>query len=293
MKLEKVLGDYVCTDLLDKATTGGAVFKAHHIDDPTEEFAVRMILLPERNVDEILVDCQDHLMLVTAIDVPHTIPVVDFGHQDNEFYMVMPYSQGHSLRSLYKRTDRSPEAMPSYSEILRFAQSLTEALEQLHSVGIGHGLLDPRNIIVSSDKNFFLADIGVSRLMKIVLSLQTTSALWTGKYTAPEVWEGTRITPESDQYSLACVLYLLITGRAPFQAKTIAEMMGLHKEAIITPPHYIRKDAPASLTMFFLTATAKIPDQRFRSFTEFLNEFAACLEDKDDETTDFFDITSN
>jgi len=289
---KQIYGNYECTDLLS-ATSEGAVYKAHRIDDPTQEFAIRTLQIPDGKLDEVLPECNEHMKAVKAITAPHIVPVVDYGNDDHTYYIVMPFIEGISLRELIKRTDRTPESMPSFGEILYLTRSLGDALISIHEVGLAHGAIEPRNILITSNKSVYLTDIGISRLVKITFSLNSTSSFWTGSYTAPEIWNGDRITPSSDQYSLACVLYLLVTGVSPFKAKTIFEMMKLHQNTIITPPHYIRDDAPFELTLFFLTATAKTPAERFRSIQELVDEFAESVTGEEGKPTHFFDISAN
>jgi len=289
LPVNQIYGDYECTHLLS-ATSEGAVYKAHHVNNKDSQFAVRTLQIPDGKLDEVLQECNDHMKEVKAITAPNIVPVVDYGNLDYTYYVVMPFIAGTSLRSLIKRTDRTPKSMPSYGEILELAKALGDALTIIHDAGLAHGAVEPRNILITSDKSIYLTDIGISRLVKITFSLQATSSFWTGKYTAPEIWNGERITPSSDQYSLACVLYLLVTGSAPFQAKTIFEMMKLHESTIITPPHYIRDDAPFELTLFFLTATAKTPPERFRSIQELIDEFEESITGQEGEPTHFFDV---
>ena len=284
----KIYGNYECTHLLS-ATSEGAVYKAHHVSNQGGEFALRTLQIPDGKLDEVLQECNEHMLAVKAIKAPHIVPVIDYGNDDYTYYVVMPFIEGISLRSLIKQTDRTPESMPSYSEILELVKALGEALTSIHNEGLAHGAIEPRNILITPDKSIYLTDIGISRLVKITFSLQTTSSFWTGKYTAPEIWLGERITPASDQYSLACVLYLLVTGRDAFQAKTIFEMMKSHQNTIITPPHYVRDDAPFELTIFFLTATAKTPPERFRSIQELVDEFEEAVMGEEVKSTHFFD----
>jgi len=289
LPVNQIYGNYECTHLLS-ATSEGAIYKAHHISNHGSEFAVRTLQIPDGKLDEIVQECNDHMIAVKAITAPHIVPVVDYGNEGHTYYVAMPFIEGISLRSLIKRTDRTPQSMPSFGEVLELTRALGEALTSIHNAGLGHGAVEPRNILITPDKTVYLTDIGISRLVKITFSLQSTSSFWTGKYTAPEIWIGERITPESDQYSLACVIYLLVTGNAPFKAKTIFEMMKSHQDSIIEPPHYIRDDAPFELTLFFLTATAKTPPERFRSIQELVDEFADAIMGEEGEPTQFFNI---
>lgn len=286
-----VYGDYVCTHII-AGDSDGAVYKAHHTKQPETAFAVRTLQLPTQRINQDTITvCNDHMMLVKAVSAPHLVPILEYGNQEHEYYIVMPYIEGVSLRTLIKRTDRKPSSMPSFGEILDFARTMAEALDGIHQAGLTHGAIEPRNILVDEHQTLHLNDFGLAKLTKIAYSLMATGSLWTGKYTAPEVWDGERNTPASDQYSLACVMYLLLTGRAPFQAKSIYDMMEKHQNAIITPPHYVRRDAPSSLLMFFLTATAKRPAERYRTLQEMIAEFENAIRGNEGEPTEFFTIT--
>ncbi len=283
-------GDYVCTHLI-AGDGDGAVYRAYHPEKPDNIYAVRTLQLPMAKSNTTTIEaCHNHMAMVKNVTAPHLVPVLSYGSSDHEYFIIMPYIKGKSLRAIIKQTDRQPESMPSFSEILSFAKTMVEALDRIHEAGLTHGALEPRNILIDKNKTPYLNDFGLAKLTKIAFSLSNTGSFWTGKYTAPEVWDGERNTPASDQYSLACIMYLLLTGSAPFKAKTIFEMMNQHKNAIVNPPHYIRKDAPSSLLMFFLTATAKRPAERYRSLQEMVNEFAMMIDGKDDEATQFFDI---
>lgn len=285
----KDYGTYRCTHLLG-ATPYGAVYRATHVDDENQLFALRTLTIPNRDLDDILTASNKHLQAMQKIKAPNVIPVIDYGNDPHEFYIVTPYIVGPTLRQLIKDNEQAALRLPSFGEILNFTKSLGTALESLHDLDIAHGAIQPRNILITTGNHVYLADMGLSRLLKIFFALETTGSMWTGKYTAPEVWDGERITQSTDLYSFACVLYRLITGRVPFTGKSIFDQMKEHKTGVITPPHYVRADSPISLTMFFLTATAKTPPERFRSVQEFVTEFEMSLEGNVGTPTGFFDI---
>lgn len=293
LPIDITYGHYVCTHLIG-GDADDAVYLGYHRQHPNTHIAIRTLQLPSARIDaETINACNDHMATVQRVTAPHIVSVLDYGNTDSNFYIVMPYIRGKSLRTLIRATDRKPTSMPSLGEILTFMRTIADTLDTIHSAGLTHGALEPRNILIDQNQQFQLNDFGLAKLSKIVFSLANTASFWTGTYTAPEIWRGERNTPFSDQYSLACVAYLLVTGRAPFRAQTIFDMMQQHQESIITPPSYIRQDAPASLLMFFLTATAKRPEERFRSLQEMVTEFEYAIDGYEGEPSNFFDITND
>lgn len=289
LSANKVYGQYECTHVLGTSSSG-AVYKAHHMDDKNQKFAVRILQLPDKDAEYVINEIDEYMVSIKDLNAPHMVPVLDYGHEELAYYIAMPYIPHMTLLELIERTAQTPQAMPSFGEILTLTETMGEALKHIHDLNLSHGAIEPRNIFVTPDNKIYLADMGLARLLKILFSLQNTGSFWAGGYTAPEVWDGERITPSSDLYSLACVLYHLVTGRAPFRAKTIFDMMEQHKNAIATPPTYIRDDSPFALTMFFLTATAKTPPERFRNIQEFVSEFKSSIQGDEGEPTRFFEV---
>lgn len=286
----KVYGDYECTHLLG-ISSHGAVYRANHVDDDDALFALRTLQIHSKNIDYVVQECNEYMESLKSIQAPNVIPMIDYGHLEEEYYVVMPFVDGITLRNLIKQNEKENAPLPSLGEIYNFAQAICDALQSLNDIGLAHGAIQPRNILLTVNHEVFLADMGLARLIKLLFSLENTGSFFTGRYTAPEVWDGERISLSTDLYSLACVLYHLVTGRAPFDGKTIFDQMEQHKNAIVQPPHYFRKDAPFALTMFFLTATAKTPPERFRSIQEFLYEFNTAIVGDQGEPTTFFDIS--
>jgi serine/threonine-protein kinase len=96
-------------------------------------------------------------------------------------------------------------------------------------------------------------------------------------YAAPEQFEGTPLTPRTDIYSLACLLYECLAGHPPFRRQTDAAVMYAH---LMEPPPKLseeRPDVPRSVDDVFATAMAKKPDERYPSAGAAVTDFATAL----------------
>jgi serine/threonine protein kinase len=178
--------------------------------------------------------------------------------------------------------------LPSPGEVVEMLERVADALDGLHSEDMVHGQVEPRNIMFDEHGLAYLADIGLTRLLKIIYSLDATNSFNTNKYTAPELWDGQRPLPATDQYSLACIAYELITGRPPFDAPTIFGLMKQHTDDVVLPPHYVRDGIPADLALPFWQAMAKPPERRYHNIYAFVEEVRQAVADKEGSPTGFF-----
>lgn len=278
-------GAYHCSKMLG-ATSEGAVYLAHHADKPEEALALRALNIPHDKVDDVLSACKEHIEIVKTLNAPHLIPVLDYGHKDNEFYLVMPFIRGKSLLQKFYEA----EHLPSLGEVFHLLSIIGMTLDRIHEQDHVHGMVEPRNILITPDEEFFLADIGLARLMKITFELANTGSFWAGKYSPPEIWEGERTLPQSDQYSLACLVYHLLVGKPPFNAGSILGLLQQHQNELITPPHYLREELPADLTFPLIRATSKDPRDRYRTVARFVEDIADIVEGNEGEPTGFYEI---
>ena len=103
-----VCGDYICSHLI-AGNAEGAVYKAHHQNDTNTRYAIRIIRLPAKKTKpDVITKCNTHMATVKSVNAPHIVPVLDYGNNDLEYYLVMPYIEGKSIRTLVKETDRQP-----------------------------------------------------------------------------------------------------------------------------------------------------------------------------------------
>ncbi|MCC7144663.1 MAG: protein kinase [Candidatus Eisenbacteria bacterium] len=111
-----------------------------------------------------------------------------------------------------------------------------------------------------------------------VMSTRVGAIIGTPRYMAPEQAQGrTDLDGRADQYALGCVLYELLTGRAPFESNTFDELMRQHAQEEASVPSSMRPDVTEALDRAVSRAMAKSPEDRFSDITEFSNALAVAV----------------
>jgi TolB-like protein len=149
---------------------------------------------------------------------PNILPLHDSGHVGNLLYFITPYLSGESLRDMIKRERRL-----SVRDAARIAHEVADALQYAHGCGVVHRDIKPDNILLSGS-HAIVADFGVARAIDTARAHQITrtgpGSPGTPAYMSPEqLVEGKNVDQRSDIYSLGCVLYEMLTGKAPFLGK--------------------------------------------------------------------------
>src|SRR5438093_6956683 len=143
----------------------------------------------------------------------------------------------------------------------RLALDLGGALETLHNMGLVHGALRPRNVMVLADGSVKLLDVELAGLRDAPALDSVLAARPPAEYLAPEQIRGAQMTEKTDVYAFAVVLYEMFYGRPPFEAATREAVLAKH---LTEPPTPVRPRSavPASVEGLVMQALAKEPDPR-------------------------------
>ncbi|MEO8562991.1 MAG: serine/threonine-protein kinase [bacterium] len=204
---------------------------------------------------------------------PNIVGVLDSGAADGKLFYTMPFVEGASLRD---RLDR--EKQLGIEESIELAQQVAAALDYAHSKGIIHRDIKPENILLSDGKAM-VADFGIARAVTVAggnTLTKTGMAIGTPTYMSPEQAMGSKdVTPESDIYSLACVIYELLAGQPPFTGPTALALLARHSLDNVPSLKIVRGTVPDAVEDAILRAMAKVPADRFHK----ASDFAAALTD--------------
>ena len=145
---------------------------------------------------------------------PNIVQAYDFGADGRQHYIAMEYVEGEDLAELLKRRGRLPE-----SEALRIIGPIAQALHKAHARGLIHRDVKPGNILLGRDGSVKLTDMGLVKEIDTDANLtQTGSGLGTHQYMAPEQFKHAKnVDIRCDVYSLAATLYVMVTGKLPFE----------------------------------------------------------------------------
>ena len=151
-----------------------------------------------------------------------------------------------------------------WREVSDIAIQLSMALKHAHDHGIIHRDIKPANILFADETHVKLADFGIARLFGSNNSLTSAGGvLGTADYMSPEQADGRPVNARCDQYSLGGVMYALLTGRPPFRAKNLPEMLQLQRFAQPEPVSRYAPDTPKQLEQVIAQLLAKDPADRF------------------------------
>jgi serine/threonine-protein kinase len=197
---------------------------------------------------------------------PHIVSLFDSGDLDGLPWFVMPYIEGESLR---QRLDR--ERQLPIDEAVRLTTEIASALDYAHRQGVVHRDVKPENILLH-DGHAHVADFGIALALDEAgrqRLTQTGVSIGTPAYMSPEQCAADRqVDARTDQYSLACVLYEMLTGEAPFTAPTPQAIMGRRMREPV--PHLSpARDVPRSIELAIMRALSRTPAERYASVSEF------------------------
>lgn len=204
--------------------------------------------------------------LLAKLQHPNILPLIDSGHVGSTLYYVTPYVSGESLRDRLRR-----ERQLSIRSAVSIARETADALDCAHRDGIVHRDVKPENILLSAG-HAIVADFGIAHAIDVAgvrhLTRSGFGAPGTPAYMSPEQLIGER-QPDarSDIYSLGCVFYEMLTGKAPFAGKE-----ELVKRVTEPPPspRSVRKDMPVALESVVLKALARDPNDRYQTGAQFV-----------------------
>lgn len=214
---------------------------------------------------------QTEARTIARLQHPHILPLYDYGQQDDILYLVMAYAEGGSLE------DRINEGPMSLKRIERYLREIAGAMDYAHRQGIYHRDIKPANILLSSEDHALLADFGIAKLAEGDANLTGTGVVGTPMYMAPEQAEGLPMDPRADVYSLGVVVYQMLTGKIPFHADSVMQIMLKVMQEPAPSILEARPDLPPELAKVMDKVLTKEPDDRYQSAMEFADAFSAVI----------------
>jgi len=276
---QKRFGQY---KLLKKLATGGMaeIFLARHINQPESkpDVALKRILKHHSENTQLVKMFFREASIITRLNHENIIRILDFGKENENFYMTMDHVKGVNLDTIFNTAHKNQEKWNLKYGIEIVRQAL-EGIKHAHNlkddkgndVNIVHLDLSPRNLMVSGRGLVKILDFGISKATYDDDKKSFNALRGTYAYMSPEQCKEKPVDKRSDLFSLGILLYEMTT-LAPLFSKQPSEFMILRAitEGIVPPPSNIIQNYPPELEQIIYQALEVDPNKRFQSAEAFL-----------------------
>src|SRR4051812_12153101 len=209
---------------------------------------------------------------LAAVD-PHVAQIYSTGDIDGFFYVSMEYVEGRDLAELLREERPSPEAAAdiaiAVASTLEAAHSLEVAIDGKNYHGIVHGDIKPKNIRIDTRSQVRVLDFGIAKALSLSRRL-TRNEFGSVPYSSPERLLDGNVDVQSDVWSLAVMLYEMVSGLQPYHADTTEVLERMIRSRIPPPP--APDPCPEPLRRILVKAMMPAQEQRYRSAREFAND---------------------
>ncbi len=258
----------------------GVVYKARQIK-ADRLVALKMVLAGHQAGVRVLARFEIEAQAIARLHHPNIVQLFEAGDQDGCPFFSLEYVEGGTLEQRLAGKPGGPR------EVAWVVQQLAEAMDYAHRWGVIHRDLKPANILMAfksevaageppaaEDERALtdfipkVTDFGLAkRLESDSRQTKDGSIMGTPSYMAPEQAEGNvdEVGPAADIYALGAILYDLLTGRPPFQGKTVLETLQQVKKLEPTPPRKLLPRLPHDLDTICLKCLEKEPEKRYSS----------------------------
>ncbi len=258
----RMLGDYRVIDILGR---GGMARVYRGYDPKLERYAAikvidSALLSNQESEDEYRARFRREARAIARLNHPNIVSIFQYGEVDALYYMAMNFIEGRDLGQILKEYATYSQRIP-VEQVVRIVSDTASALDYAHSGGVIHRDVKPSNIMVTPEGRAILTDFGLA------LSVPEGSignTFGSAHYIAPEqAVSSAQAVPQSDLYSLAIVIYQMLTGRVPFDDPSAMSVALRHISDLPPPLRNFVSDVPAGVEQVVLKALEKDVKRRY------------------------------
>ncbi len=270
------LGKYKLIELLG-AGGMGRVFRAEHIT-MNRSVALKIIAKDLVTDPEAQERFLNEARAIAALNHPNIVHAYSVDKEGDRYYIVMEYVDGKDLDKFVAKNG----AM-SQSRVARYMHQAASALQHAHERNMIHCDIKPGNLLLNEETDQVkILDMGLARFHSHTDNKArrnvNTNVIGTIDYMAPEVADDNEnASPQSDIYSLGCVMYFLLTGSIPFPGDTIPERILKRQNENPIHPYEVNPDISQSLGDICLKMMARSLDERYATANEVVESLTEWL----------------
>ena len=274
-------------EILEEVGNGGmaVVYKAKC--QLLNRFVAVKVLRPDlQNDQEFVHRFNVEAQAAASLAHPNIVSIYDVGCEDGLHYIVMEFIEGKTLKEYIEE-----KRVLHWREAVEFTIQVAKGLEQAHKNSIIHRDVKPHNIIVTADGVMKVTDFGIARANVQSTMTCADTAIGSVHYISPEQARGGYTDERSDIYSLAVVLYEMITGRVPFDSDRPVTVAIMHLQDKPVNPREFNISIPLSLERVVLKAMSKEVSARHKNASELILELQSVLAGT--SSINYFDVSED
>ena len=227
---------------------------------------------------------QREAISASSLSHPNIVEMYDVGEDQGQYYIVMEYVEGKTLKNLIKKRGKL-----TLEEVIDIMLQLTSAVACAHSSYIIHRDIKPQNVLIKEDGTVKITDFGIAMALNSNELTQTNSVMGSVHYLPPEQANGSGATMKSDIYSLGILMFELLTGELPFKGDSAVEIAIKQMKEKIPSVCEMDPTIPQSIENIIIKACAKNPKNRYENVNQMHDDLERALkeENKDEKKVEY------
>ena len=242
--------------------------------------AVKLLRGDLANDEKFVKRFQREAIAASSLNHPNIVEMYDVGVDEENYFIVMEYIDGITLKSLIKK-----RGALTVRETIDIMLQITSAIACAHDSYIIHRDIKPQNVMILDDGVAKITDFGIAMAMKATELTQTNTVMGSVHYLPPEQANGKGSTVKSDIYSLGIMMYEMLIGKVPFKGENAVEIAMKQINEPIPSVCKINPEIPQSVENIILKATAKNPKNRYEFVNEMHEDLKHALEHEEERIT--------
>ena len=256
-----------------KELSHGGIATVYRAYDPLFEREVALKILNKELLDDPQVRerFERETRIVAKLEHAAIVPVYEVDRDNDQLFFVMRYMSGGSL------TERIQNRSLSLSQMAHIIQRVAAALDYAHDRGVIHRDLKPGNILFDENNDAYISDFGIAKLRWASTTITSPRIIGTPTHMSPEQARGEEEDGRSDIYSLGVIMFEMLSGKTPYDARTALGMALKHAAYPVPRILSLNPSLPPDIEAVNEKVMAKERDKRYRSGLEFASAFIAAL----------------